>query len=582
MDQENNQEKIQAPAEMVKEAIDKTEVNLEPTIPSKVEKPTKKKLTKKQKVAIVSTIIVVLLISVGIGLWYFLSRTTEEEAQNDQEIIKPAPPVAKELALKDNNLSDFDLTFLKLNNNSENIIYSPLSIKYALAMLSDAAAGESKTQINTILGKYQPKAYLNSANRSLANAMFVRTNSEFSNLLKESYTDTIKTNYNASVVYDSFESPDNANGWVSEETLGIINDLFSKDNFNTEKDFALVNALAIDMKWQYQLQCTFMLGKDLSKKLSYDEAKDRYCKHYSVEYPHEEYYDGVNTIWNGENYSKISFNGKEDVATAEIGASANRYDIIKELGEEHIRKTVLSEHEKWLQENDENRELEEKRPFSIDEYMKELSSSYNRLDESTDFAFYDSENERVFAKDLREYDGSTLQYVGIMPKTEKLNKYINNLTAEYTNNLIKNLKVSSDINSYKEGVATKIHAYIPFFKYNYSMEKFKDNLYDLGIADVFNKSTANLSNMVNLEKASANAYIMDALHKADIEFSNDGIKAAATTALVGGLGATGGGFDYKWEVPVEEIDLTFDKPFLFIIRDKASGEVWFTGAVYNI
>ena len=34
-------------------------------------------------------------------------------------------------------------------------------------------------------------------------------------------------------------------------------------------------------------------------------------------------------------------------------------------------------------------------------------------------------------------------------------------------------------------------------------------------------------------------------------------------------------------VPVEEIDLTFDKPFLFIIRDKETGEVWFAGTVYE-
>ena len=36
-----------------------------------------------------------------------------------------------------------------------------------------------------------------------------------------------------------------------------------------------------------------------------------------------------------------------------------------------------------------------------------------------------------------------------------------------------------------------------------------------------------------------------------------------------------------YDVPVEEIDLTFDKPYMFIIRDKESGEVWFAGTVYE-
>ena len=32
---------------------------------------------------------------------------------------------------------------------------------------------------------------------------------------------------------------------------------------------------------------------------------------------------------------------------------------------------------------------------------------------------------------------------------------------------------------------------------------------------------------------------------------------------------------------VKEIDLTFDKPYMFIVRDVKTGEVWFTGTVYE-
>ena len=34
-------------------------------------------------------------------------------------------------------------------------------------------------------------------------------------------------------------------------------------------------------------------------------------------------------------------------------------------------------------------------------------------------------------------------------------------------------------------------------------------------------------------------------------------------------------------MPVEKIDLTFDKPYIYLIRDKDSGEVWFAGSVYE-
>ena len=76
------------------------------------------------------------------------------------------------------------------------------------------------------------------------------------------------------------------------------------------------------------------------------------------------------------------------------------------------------------------------------------------------------------------------------------------------------------------------------------------------------------------------AYIDEIKHKASIEFSNEGIKAAAATT-VGGKGDMDCSFDYLYKVPVKKIDLTFDKPFMFIIRDKNSGEVWFAGSVYE-
>ena len=75
------------------------------------------------------------------------------------------------------------------------------------------------------------------------------------------------------------------------------------------------------------------------------------------------------------------------------------------------------------------------------------------------------------------------------------------------------------------------------------------------------------------------SYISSAIHKAKIEFTQDGIKAAAAT-MYGGKGG-GGDYDYFFDVPVETIDITFDKPYMFLIRDVETGEIWFTGTVYE-
>lgn len=48
-----------------------------------------------------------------------------------------------------------------------------------------------------------------------------------------------------------------------------------------------------------------------------------------------------------------------------------------------------------------------------------------------------------------------------------------------------------------------------------------------------------------------------------------------------GAGSGHCGFEHLYEVLVIEIDLTFDKPYLYIIRDKNTQETWVVGTVYQ-
>jgi serpin B len=69
-------------------------------------------------------------------------------------------------------------------------------------------------------------------------------------------------------------------------------------------------------------------------------------------------------------------------------------------------------------------------------------------------------------------------------------------------------------------------------------------------------------------------YVGDAKHKADIKFSEKGIKAAAVTVIMMLEKSA-------FEEPKEIVELNFNKPFMFIIRDKNTKDVWFTGTVYE-
>ena len=472
-------------------------------------------------------------------------NTVTEVAENNKQAFK--------YALNGNSLEDFDIRFLQLENTKENKIYSPLSIKYALAMLNEGAEGETKTQISSLIGDYKAKKYINSANMSFANALFIRDT--YKNSIKESYINNLKTKYNADVKYDSFTSAQGINSWTREKTLGLIDSIIDDESVN-DLSFALVNALGIDMEWQNK----FLEPID-----------------FGTEYMHEKH------SWESpyELFSNNFKNVKNEISGMGIVASINNYDIVNTLGEDNIRQTIQIEVRKYLEEYPSEaqyylevegyKDLETVANDIVDGYIQTINSNYKKIYKNTDFCFYNDEKVKAFAKDLKEYNGTTLQYIAIMPE-EDLDKYINNITAKDINKIIGNLKEIKNQN-FKEGVITQILGYIPKFKFDYDLDLIKD-LNTMGVKDIFDPNKANLKGMTN----EGNTYISEAKHKANMEFTQDGIKAGAVT-YGGGRGA--GGFEYLYDVPVEEINLTFDKPYLFIIRDKETGEVWFTGTVYE-
>ena len=525
-----------------------------------------KKGGNKKKTIIIVCIIVLLVIIAAVCIYFFLIRKSDNEennnnneVNNETEVINTNSPYK----LTSNGLEPFDLYFMQLENNGQNKVYSPLSIKYALAMLSEGANGATKEQIDNIIGKYTARKYNNSDNMSFANGLFIKDT--YQDSIKSSYINTVASKYNADVIIDSFRNADTLNSWISDKTFNLITNITDDISY---LDFILVNALAIDMEWVEKIQSEHEI---YSVNFPHEKANDE-----NYDYMYSFYIYGLNTT----DYNRLEFEGVDyEVKSAQIGAIANNYDIINILGEDSIKQTVREAFEQYQEENPGTvkdrygREISDFDSWFDNYYIKELGSNYGHISSSTDFEFYVDDNTKVFAKDLKEYDGTNLQYVGIMPTNENLDNFIENMNASDINTLINNLK-PIELDSFKEGYVTEITGYIPMFKMDYELDLIND-LKELGITSVLDKS-ADLSNITN-----DNAYITDAKHSANIEFSNDGIKAAAAT-IVGGAGdATGPFFDYYFEVPIETIDLTFNRPFMYLIRDKETGEVWFAGCVYE-
>ena len=411
----------------------------------------KKQLKNKFKTIIILIIILLILAIIALAIILYNKDRKTADGNNTTATI-----------ISDNKITKFDLSieFLKQENNRQNMLYSPLSIKYALKMLNEGADGNTKVQIQNLIGDIELTSYNNINNvLSLANGIYIRdTYTEF---VKENYIDTLSQKYNAEINYDSFNNADNINNWIEHKTLGIIKNMVRDDivqNPNTE--MLLINALGIDMDWETPFDASETYGED----------------------------------FNLENDNKI-------MATM----------MHKEAKDDNV-------------------------------------------------SFYKDNNITALRMDLQKYDDTQLEFIAIMPE-ENLSSYIEKFSTEDLNNIMKKTTLASKTDN-------GLEITIPRFSFEYNL-KLKEDLMKLGITDAFDMNLADFSNM-----ADEKFFVSDALHKANIDFSEQGIKASAATVIVMQ--------DKAMAVsPTQLEEIKFDKPFLYIIRDKNTNEIWFVGTVYE-
>ena len=181
------------------------------------------------------------------------------------------------------------------------------------------------------------------------------------------------------------------------------------------------------------------------------------------------------------------------------------------------------------------------------------------------FKYFENEDAKGIIIPYRNEDNSNIQlvFVGIIPKNTP-DDYIKILTKDKLDNFDKNIKVS--------GRKLHINLSLPRFKYDYEASKFIDILKALGIKEAFDSDNANFKKMIEIEE---NVYVGEAIHKTHIDFNEKGTKAAAITYF--GMFANSAMMPEEYE----EIDLKFNKPFIYMIRETNTKEILFFGTVYE-
>lgn len=105
-------------------------------------------------------------------------------------------------------------------------------------------------------------------------------------------------------------------------------------------------------------------------------------------------------------------------------------------------------------------------------------------------------------------------------------------------------------------------------KFNFESEfGLGSTLQQLGMADAFDAQTADFSGI----DGTHDLFISNVVHKAFVDVDEEGTEAAAATGVIIGLTS----------LPVTDVQLTIDQPFIFLIQDKPTGTILFLGRVLD-
>ncbi len=150
------------------------------------------------------------------------------------------------------------------------------------------------------------------------------------------------------------------------------------------------------------------------------------------------------------------------------------------------------------------------------------------------------------------YDGGDISMVLVEPK---------NGTLADTKGLMNRESIDALVAGMKD---TLVRLSLPKFTFKYGTTSLKTALKSMGILQAF--GDADFSGI----DGTRNLYIADVLHQAFVAVDEKGTTAAAATAVV---------ISRLSALPQPEIIVTLDHPFLFFIRDVATGHVLFIGRV---
>ena len=212
------------------------------------------------------------IICLAVGITMLLSCSISEAVKDPITIQSPVPTEQiTKVTLDETQKGYVDagnrmaFRFLGEMFDNENLVCSPLSLQYALAMTANGASGQTRQEIIDFLGYGEEDIdALNEYSKTLLEQLpavdldvtlkvtdALLVNDKFP--LLPSFKETVENNYYAAVDNLDFSDPEQVaariNEWASRNTDGFIDNILSASEISEDAVAYIMNALYFKAKW---------------------------------------------------------------------------------------------------------------------------------------------------------------------------------------------------------------------------------------------------------------------------------------------------------------------------------------------
>lgn len=224
-------------------------------------------------------------------------------------------------------------------NQQTNVLVSPLSALFALALAEAGAAGDTLSQLGTATGMNIDSlaTYLGAYVRRIsgedlydtqqkgdalalkcANSVWLRSSDDLS--VSEDYLAACKDSFDAQAFSAPFDptTAEDINSWVSSKTDGMIDQLV--DRIAADNQLFLINALAFDDVWQEPYEEGDVQGDTFTTEKG-DEQSVRMMRSHETACLENSLAEGFLKPYENHNFAFVALLPKQDVRLADLVAS---------------------------------------------------------------------------------------------------------------------------------------------------------------------------------------------------------------------------------------------------------------------